>query len=114
MNTETLKRLFAGLSRDTNNNPVPLTFAKVALAQTYDTTISTSTEITLNAGTSLIEVTAIDDGVFLKYGTDDVTSSNFDEFISNGSTRHYVIPSGVTAINVKDNGASGAVIIIQK
>ena len=114
MDTETLKPKFVGLSRDTHDNPLPLTFAKIALAQTYNTSISTSTEITLDTETSLIEVTALDDSVFLKYGTVDVTNANFDEFISAGSTRHYVIPSGVTAINVIDNGGSGAVVVIEK
>lgn len=37
-----------------------LTIPSPALARTRDTSISASTEITLNAVTSLIEVTAID------------------------------------------------------
>ena len=85
-----------------------------ALAKTRDTTISTSTEITLNIDTTLIEVHAVDGNVFLKYGTDDVTNANFDEFIQAGQTRHYVIPSGVTAINVIDSGDSATVIVIEK
>ena len=112
--TETIKEKFAGLSRDTNNNAVQLSFAKAALAVTNNTAISTSTEITLNANTSLIEVNAIDGNVFLKYGTDDVTSISFDEFILAGSTRHYIIPENITAINVIDNGDSAKVIIIEK
>ncbi len=95
-------------------SPVHLTFPFAALARTRDTTISTSTEITLNADTKLIEVTALDDNIYLKYGTDNVTNANFDEFIVAGSTRHYMVPYGVTAINVIDAGASGAVIIIEK
>jgi hypothetical protein len=112
--TETIKTNFAGLSRDIHNNPLQLSFAKAALAVTNDTSISSSTQITLNENTSLIEVTAIDGNVFLKYGTDNATSSAFDEFIIAGATRHYVIPSGVTAINLIDNGDSAKVIVIEK
>lgn len=106
--------VFQELPIDTHRKPMQLTYSKVALARTRDTTISTSTEITLNLETSLIEVTALDDNVYLKYGTADVTNANFDEFIVAGSTRHYIIPDGITAINVIDSGASGSVIIIEK
>lgn len=85
-----------------------------ALARTRNTSISTSTEITLNTDTTVIEINAIDGNVYLKYGTDDVTNSNFDEFISAGQTRHYIIPSGITAINLIDDGDSAKVIVIEK
>ena len=85
-----------------------------ALARTRNTSISTSTEITLNTDTTVIEINAINGNVYLKYGTDDVTNSNFDEFISAGQTRHYIIPSGITAINLIDDGDSAKVIVIEK
>lgn len=94
--------------------PIHLTVPYPAKAITRDTSISTSTEITLNADTSLVEVTAIDGHIYLKYGADDVTNANFDEFILANSTRHYFIPVGVTAINVIDDGDSAKVIIIEK
>lgn len=97
-----------------DNRPIQLTPNFTALARTRDTSISTSTEITLNADTTVIEVNAIDGNVFLKYGTDDVTNANFDEFIAAGSTRHYIKPTGVTAINLIDDADSAKVVVIEK
>ena len=93
------------------NGQIELTPNFPALAQTRDEDISTSTEITLHADTSLIEVNAVDGEIFLKYGTDNVTNANFDEYIMAGSTRHYVIPQGVTAINIIGDATA---IIIEK
>ena len=94
--------------------PIMLVPPFAALARTRDTSISTSTEITLNADTTMIEVNAINGNVYLKYGTDDVTNANFDEFLQAGQTRHYVKPEGVTAINLIDDGDSATVIVIEK
>lgn len=97
-----------------SGQPIMLVPPFTALARTRNTSISTSTEITLNTDTTVIEINAIDGNVYLKYGTDDVTNSNFDEFISAGQTRHYIIPSGITAINLIDDGDSAKVIVIEK
>lgn len=102
------------LPKDKAGDVIPLTLSTVALAQTRDTSVSSSTEITLDSDTVLIEVTAIDDNLYLKYGTDDVTNANFDEFILANTTRHYVIPNNITAINLIDDGNSGAVVVIEK
>ena len=93
---------------------IALTPNFTALAQTRDTDISTSTEITLNAVTSVIEISALLGNVFMKYGTDTVTNANFDEFIVANSTRHYVVPRGVTAINLIDDGDGARVVVIEK
>lgn len=114
MNQDTVAEKFTGLSRDAHKNPIPLTFAKTALKVTRDTSISVSTEITLEVNTSMIEVQTINGRAYLKYGTDDVTNANFDEHIQADSTRHYVIPAGITAINLIDNGDSTEIIVIEK
>lgn len=60
------------------------------LASTYDATISGSTTVTFQSGTSVIAVSAIDKGIFMKWnGT--ASSSSFDEFIPANTTRFYVI-----------------------
>lgn len=84
--------------------------ATEALAETYDTTITSATSITLNAKTSIIEVSAIDSGVFLKYSAG-VSTSAFDEYILADTVRHYVIPNGITIISVIGDGA---VVVIEK
>lgn len=107
-------QLYKRLTQDSNGQPLQLTLATPALARTRDTTITSSTEITLNENTGLIEITAIDDNVYLKYGTDDVTNANFDEFILANSTRHYAIPEGITAINVIEDQGGATVVVIEK
>jgi hypothetical protein len=88
--------------------------ARIALARTVDPTISTSTEITLNADTTFIRVYAIAQDVYLKYGTADVTASNFDEVIPAGSILDLAVPDGVTAINLIERVAGATVIVIEK
>lgn len=108
------------LPRDDNRNPIHLTPNTTALAQTRDVSISSSTEITLDTDTRILEVTAVGGNVFLKYGTTAVTNANFDEFIPAGQTRHYVVPIDTstndlfTAINVIDDGDSATVVVIEK
>lgn len=106
--------IIASLPKDQNGGTVQIVPGKAALAITRDTTISTSTLITLNAATSLIEVSAIGDNVFLLYGTGTASATAFDECVLSGMTRHYSVPFGVTAINVIDNGNGGTVVVIEK
>lgn len=92
---------------------MPLTPSKLALEETYDPTISSSTEVTLNAATTLIEVSAISQGIFMKWGGT-ASSSDFDEFIQAGSTRHYVVPAGQTTVQFIEQAASAALVLIEK
>ena len=101
------------LPSDQQGDMIPLTTPTNALAVTYDTTISTATDITLNTGTALIEVTAINNGVFLRYAPT-ASSSAFDEFILADSTRHFVVPAGVTVISIIEETASAKAIVIEK
>lgn len=110
----------AKLPRDNNNLPIPLAPANIALARTVDATISTSTEITLNAATSFVRVYAINKDVYLKWGTDDVTASNFDEVIPAGQICDFIVPKSqpgkalYTALNLIEREASATVIVIEK
>jgi hypothetical protein len=94
--------------------------AKVTLARTVDATISTTTEITLNTDTTWIEVTARAHDVYLKWGTADVTASNFDEIIGVGESKAFAVPIDLatgalfTAINVIERVAGATVIVIEK
>lgn len=86
----------------------------LALARTVDATISSSTEITLNKETTFVQVYAIAKDVYLKWGTADVTASNFDEIIPAGQVKTYMVPSGISALNVIEREATATVIIIEK
>jgi len=104
---------------DANRNAVQVVPAVVALEETYDATISSSTEITLNASTTFIEVTAIDKGIFMKWGTTDVSNSDFDEFIAAGQSRQYYVPRDTsgdlyTAVNFIEQAATAVLVMIEK
>lgn len=83
------------------------------LAVTYDATISSSTSVTLNSGTSTIEVTALLKGIFMKWGAT-ASSSAFDEFIAPESTRVYVVPTGTTTVQFIEEAASAHLVVIEK
>jgi len=88
--------------------------ARVALAQTVDATISTSTEITLDTDTQFLRVYAIAQDVYLKWGTADVTAANFDEVIPAGQIVDLIVPKSTTAINLLERVAGATVIVIEK
>jgi len=108
------------LPLDQNNHIIPLTPAMIARARTVDGTISATTEITLNASTRMIRVYAISQDVYLKWGTADVTASNFDEVIPANQICDFVVPRDVTtdalftAINLIERVAGATVIVIEK
>lgn len=99
-----------GYNFQTITNPLAPT-----LAITYDTSISGSTEVTLNAGTTFIEVSAITSGIFLSWGAADASTSNFDEYISPNQTRLYAVPeSAEGVVNFIQSAANGILILIEK
>ena len=83
------------------------------LEETYDATVSSSTSITLNTSTTTIEVSAIDKGIFLKWGAT-ASSSDFDEFIAPNYTRTYVVPVGVTTVEFIEESATAKLVVIEK
>lgn len=101
--------------RDNNhvtiNSTVP---AVVALDETYDATVSATTEITLNAATTFIEVAALDKAIFLKWGTNDASSSDFDAVIPANTVRTFFIPPDITAVNFIEQAASAALVVVEK
>lgn len=84
-----------------------------ALAVTYDATISASTEITLNAATKAIEVTALAQAIFLSWGTDDASSTNFDHVIPAGQTRVFKVPPNTTAVNFIEQATSAVLAVAE-
>lgn len=83
------------------------------LVATYDSTISSSTAITLNSGTTYIEVTAVDKGIFMAWDRT-VASSDFDEFIPVGVSKTFIRPSGITIANFIQQAATGILVCIEK
>lgn len=102
------------MPKNINHETAIRTFAAgAALARTVDTSVSSSTEITLDQSTEVIRVYAIAKDVYLKWGTADVTASNFDHVIPAGQVLALAVPSGVTAVNLIEREAGATVIVIE-
>lgn len=107
------------LPRDDNGYAIQIVPSLVALAGTYDAAVSTSTTVTFTAGAAFLEVTALNQGIFLKWGGT-ASSASFDEFILGGTTRHYAIPvdastsSLYTTAQFIEQSAGAILIVIEK
>ena len=99
------------LPRDVNQMVAQLPSRVVALEETYDATISATTEITLNASTTVIEVTAIDKAIFMKWGTSDASSTDWDHVIPLNTTRTFAVPDGITAVNFIEQAATAILAV---
>lgn len=86
--------------------------AQVALEETYDATISTSTSITLNAATKLLEVTAIGASIFYKWGAT-ATSSDFDGIVALNSSKLIPVPNGQTSIQFIEESATAKLAVVE-
>lgn len=93
--------------------PLQLDPDVTALARTVDASISATTEIALQPDTSYIKVYAITKDVYLKWGTDDVSASNFDHVIPAGTIERFLVPNQVTAINVIERESAATVIVAE-
>ncbi len=98
---------------DANQKPISGSLVGTAIAVTYNASISSAVDVTLNAATTYFEVSAIAKGIFLRYQAT-ASSSDFDEFIPQDTIRGFQVPDGVTVISVIQQASSGAVAIIQK
>ena len=93
------------------NNQYYLNSKSPTLEETYDATISSTTEITLNANTSVIEVSAIDKGIFMKWGAA-ATSSDFDEFIPANTSKLFV--KMAATVQFLEEAATAKLVVIEK
>lgn len=82
------------------------------LAITYDSTISSTTAITLNVLTSGIEVTAITNAIFLKWNATASTSA-FDGVIPAGTSKVFMVPGGTVTANFIEEAASAHLVCIE-
>lgn len=90
-----------------------------ALARTVDSSISSSTEVSLHEDTTFVRVYAKSQDVYLKWGTANVTASNFDEVIPAGQIVDLLVPDEnpgyrYTALNVIEAVSGATVIVIEK
>lgn len=81
------------------------------LEETYDATISASTAITLNTSATWIEVSAIDKGIFMKWGGT-ASSTDFDEFIPANTSKKF--PIVAATVQFIEEAATAKLVVIEK
>lgn len=86
--------------------------ASVALEETYDATISTSTTLTLNAATTLLEITAIGASIFYKWGGT-AASTDFDGIVPTNSSKLVPVPNGQTTIQFIEEAATAKLAVVE-
>ncbi len=84
----------------------------VALEETYDATVSGSTQIVLNVKTTLLEVTAIDKAIFYKWGGT-CTSSDFDGIVPANTSKLVPVPNGQTTIDFIEETATAKLAVVE-
>lgn len=101
------------LPTDSGLQKIPLVPASTAIAVTVSSVLSSANNIVLNNRTQLVEVNALNQGVYMRYASV-ASSANFDEFIEANTVRHYVVPPTVTTVSFIEETAGAKIIIIEK
>lgn len=86
--------------------------ASVALDETYDATVSSSTTLTLNASTTLLEITAIDKAIFYKWGGT-AASTDFDGIVPANTSKLVPVPNGQTSIQFIEQAATAILAVVE-
>lgn len=105
--------LTKNVPRDASNAPLPLVPSITSVAVTTLSGVTSSNLVTFQTQSTLIEVSAISNGFFMKWGA---TASTlvFDEYIQSGATRHYVIPVGQGSAAFLQQATPATYIVIEK
>lgn len=83
------------------------------LVATYDATISSATDITLNASTTSFEILAITQPVLVRFAST-VSTSAFDAVVAANESKIFFRDSSVTVISVIQAAATGSVAVIER
>lgn len=86
--------------------------ASVALDETYDATVSTSTALTLNTATTVIEVTAIGASIFYKWGGT-ASSTDFDGIVPLNTSKLIPVPNGQTSVQFIEEVATAKLAVVE-
>lgn len=109
-----MSQITSTLPRDGNAIPIQNgNLVGTVIATTYDATISSATDITLNAATTSFEVLAITKSILLRFAAT-VSTSAFDAVIDADTSRIFYRDPAVTTISVIEAAATGAVAVIER
>lgn len=97
---------------DTNRRTLQGLPASVALDETYNATISASTALTLNAATTLLEITAIDKAICYKWGGT-CSTSDFDGIVPANTSKLVPVPNGQTSIQFIEQAVTAILAVVE-
>lgn len=83
------------------------------LAVTYDATISSASDVTLNSSTTSFEVLAITQAVMVRFAAT-ASTSNFDAVVAANQSKVFYRDPSVTVISVIQAAATGAMAVIER
>lgn len=98
--------------RDENGGILKTVPKKVAIEETYNATISSSTALTLNAATVLLEITAIDKAIFYKWGGT-ASATDFDGIVPANTSKLVPVPAGQTSIQFIEQAATAILAVVE-
>lgn len=99
-------------ARDENRQIIGDVPNTVALEETYDATISSSTALTLNTSATVIEITAIDKAICYKWGGT-CSTSDFDGIVPANTSKLVPIPVGQTSIQFIEQAATAILAVVE-
>jgi len=109
-----MSQIAATLPIDGNQKPVQnANLVGTVLAKTYDASLSSASDITLNASTTSFEVLAIDKPVFVRFAAT-ASSTDFDAVVAANQTKVFYREPTVTVISIIEASASAAVAVVEK
>jgi len=109
-----MSRIKSALPIDANNKEIQNgNLVGAVIATTYDATISSATDITLNANTTSFEILAITKPVFVRFAAT-ASSSNFDAVVDADTSRVFYRDPLVTVISVIEAAATANVAVIER
>ncbi len=90
-----------------------------AITRTVNSSISSSTEIQLNANTTFLRCYATSQDVYLRWGIEDCNASTFDEIIPAGQIVDLAVPVDSAGarfgyLNVIERSSAATIVIIEK
>lgn len=83
------------------------------LAVTFDATISSASDVTLNAATTSFEILAITQPIFVRFAAT-ASSTNFDAVVAANQSKVFYRDPSVTVISVIQAAATGAMAVIER
>lgn len=109
-----MNQINASLPVDAGRRPIDYgNLVGTVIAVTYDATISSATDVTLNAATTSFEILAITQPILVRFAAT-VSTSAFDAVVAANQSKVFYRDPSVTIVSVIQAAATGLVAIIER